>query len=223
MAPTVNRFCQFALPLALVLATSLAALARDTRALRPPKGARVAIVVFEDLQCPDCARANPLLEEAARTYKIPLVRHDFPLPRHNWSFDAAVLARFLDTKSVKLGDAFRDAIFARQVEITPENLRAFAEKFAAEHKVTLPFVVDPKGVLASKVKQDYALGQATGIQHTPTIYVVSNQTTGEPFVEVVDRSQLFRMIDDMLQQAGPVEAARPARAKKSAASSSPPR
>jgi len=189
----------------LLLLLSAAALAapRGTRALRPPKGARVAIVVFEDLQCPDCARANPLLEEAARTYKIPLVRYDFPLPMHNWSFQAAIMARYFDTKSQKLGDELRDELFKHQVEITPENLRPFVEKFASEHKTSLPFVIDPKGDLERLVKADYQLGQATGIQHTPTIYIVSNSTTGQPFVEVVDRANLYRMIDDMLEQAGP--------------------
>ena len=53
--------------------------------LKPPKGADVAIVIFEDLECPDCARAAPLVEEAARTYKIPVVRHDYPLPMHPWA------------------------------------------------------------------------------------------------------------------------------------------
>ena len=48
-------------------------------ALRPPKGAPTALVVFEDLQCPQCGRVAPLLEQASRTYKIPLVQHDFPL------------------------------------------------------------------------------------------------------------------------------------------------
>src|ERR1700685_2429443 len=61
----------------------------DPSALRPPAGARVAIIEFEDLECPDCARANPLLKEAAAKYKIPWVRHDFPLPFHAWSFNAA--------------------------------------------------------------------------------------------------------------------------------------
>src|SRR5260370_369187 len=37
----------------------------NARALRPPAGARVAIFEFEDLECPDCARANPLLKEAS--------------------------------------------------------------------------------------------------------------------------------------------------------------
>jgi protein-disulfide isomerase len=200
--------------LLLIGTAAVAAPARDTRALRPPKGARVAIVVFEDLQCPDCARANPLLEEAARTYKIPLVRYDFPLPMHNWSFQAAVMARYFDTKSQKLGDELRNEIFKHQSEITPDNLRAFVEKFAQEHKMALPFVVDPKGELERKVKADYQLGQATGIQHTPTIYVVSDTTTGQPFVEVVDRTNLYRLIDDMLEQAGPATPATTTRARK---------
>ena len=200
--------------LLLIGTAAVAAPARDTRALRPPKGARVAIVVFEDLQCPDCARANPLLEEAARTYKIPLVRYDFPLPMHNWSFQAAVIARYFDTKSQKLGDELRNEIFKHQSEITPDNLRAFVEKFAQEHKMALPFVVDPKGELERKVKADYQIGQATGIQHTPTIYVVSDTTTGQPFVEVVDRTNLYRLIDDMLEQAGPATPATTTRARK---------
>ena len=203
----LRRFASllFLLPIAVA---AVAAPPSDTRALRPPKGARVAIVVFEDLQCPDCARANPLLEEAARTYKIPLVRYDFPLPMHNWSFQAAVIARYFDTKSQKLGDELRNEIFKHQAEITPDNLRAFVEKFAQEHKMALPFVVDPKGELERKVKADYQLGQATGIQHTPTIYVVSDTTTGQPFVEVVDRTNLYRLIDDMLEQAGPATTTR---------------
>src|SRR6202007_254583 len=91
----------------LTLAANVCATAQDTpEVLRPPKGAQVAIVVFEDLQCPDCRRAAPLLAQAGLTYKIPVVRHDFPLPMHNWSFDAAILARYFDTHSKVLGNAF---------------------------------------------------------------------------------------------------------------------
>ncbi|HTZ97077.1 MAG TPA: thioredoxin domain-containing protein [Terriglobales bacterium] len=165
--------------------------------LRPPKGAQVGIVVFEDLECPDCRRAMPLLEDAAKTYKIPLVLHDFPLPFHKWSFDAAVIARYFDTHSKQLGNQYRDYIFQHQPEITAENLRSFSEKFATDHKVDLPFVVDPQGKLAGEVTADRDLGKSIHLEHTPTIYVVSNKTQGKPFVEVVDRSQLFQMIDAM--------------------------
>jgi protein-disulfide isomerase len=171
----------------------------DASALKPPAGARVAIVEFADYECPDCARANPLLKEAAAKYKIPLVRHDFPLPMHNWSFTAAVNARWFDTKSKALGDEYRDQVFANQISIySPAILAQFTEKFAADHHIALPFAVDPQGKLAAEVKADYALGQRIGIEHTPTIWVVTANSKGAPFVEVVDRSKLFQLIDQAI-------------------------
>jgi protein-disulfide isomerase len=172
----------------------------DTSSLKPPPGAKVAIVEFIDLQCPDCANANPLLKEAAKTYNIPIVRHDFPLPKHNWSFDAAVIAKYFDSQSKDLGFAWRDYCFQNQPAVTPENLRSYADQFAAKNRTMLPFVVDPDGKFAKEVKADFAIGQQVGIEHTPTIYVVSNKTTGKPFVEVVDRSKLYAIIDDMMSQ-----------------------
>ena len=175
----------------------------DTSALKPPQGQSVAIVEFLDLQCPDCANANPLLKEAAKTYNIAIVRYDFPLPKHNWSYDAAVIAKYFDSKSKALGAAWRDYCFENQPAISPENLRSNAEKFASQNKTSLPFVVDPDQKFAGEVKSDFALGQRVGIEHTPTIYVVSNKAYGKPFVEVVDRSKLYSIIDEMKAQAGP--------------------
>jgi protein-disulfide isomerase len=169
----------------------------NAAALRPPAGARVAIVEFEDLECPDCAQANPIIKEAIEKYHIPWVRHDFPLPFHTWSFQAAVDARWFDTKSKRLGDDFRDAVFAAQPSIhSQEELQAFAQKFAQDHKLVFPFIADPQGNLAKLVKADYDLGQSVGIQHTPTTWVVTNRTSGSPFVEVVDRSRLFTLIEE---------------------------
>jgi protein-disulfide isomerase len=184
----------------LALAASFAPAQDKASILKPPKGASVAIVIFEDLECPDCARAAPLVEEAARTYKIPVVRHDFPLPMHPWAWDAAILARYFDTHSKVLGNDFRDTVFRHQLEITKDTLRSFAEKYAASHKIDLPFVVDPEGKLAALVNADRDLGKTLELQHTPTLYVVSNKHAGTPFVEVVDRSQLFQLIDTMKKE-----------------------
>jgi protein-disulfide isomerase len=185
---------------AVLLTAALLAAQDKASLLRPPKGASVAIVIFEDLECPDCARAAPLVEEAARTYKIPVVRHDFPLPMHPWAYDAAILARYFDTHSKSLGNDFRDTVFKHQIEITKDNLRSFAEKYAQSHKIDLPFVVDPDGKLAALVNADRDRGIQLGLQHTPTLYVVSNKRSGTPFVEVVDRSQLFQLIDTMRKE-----------------------
>jgi protein-disulfide isomerase len=172
----------------------------DPSALKPPPGARVAIVEFDDMECPDCAHANPLLKEAAEKYHIPWVRHDFPLSFHPWSFQAAVSARWFDQKSKKLGDEYRDAIFDNQLSLgeDPVRMDALTQKFASEHGIAFPFNVDPQGKLTAEVKADYALGQRIGIEHTPTIWIVTEHSKGAPFVEVVDRSKLFQMIDQAL-------------------------
>ena len=183
------------LPLALagLAALALHAHAQDTSILRPPKGAKMALVLFEDLECPQCSRTHPLVEEASRTYKIPVVGYDFPLPQHSWAFEAAVLARYFDIKPGKLGDRFRDTVFQHQQEINSGNLHAFAAQFAAQHKVTLPFNVDPQGRFAAAIRRDQAVGQRVGINHTPTLYVV----TISQAVEVADRSQLYQIIDEL--------------------------
>ena len=188
--------------LTLLLGTYVWAAPNDAvnPALRPPKGAQVAIVVFEDLQCPQCRRVAPILEQASKTYKIPLVRHDFPLPMHNWSYDAAVMARYFDSTSKELGNEFRDYIFANQLEINPQNLRGYAERFASEHKVDFPFVVDPQGKFAAEVNTDRDVGRAIKLEHTPTVYVVSSRHPDKPYVEMKDASQLYALIDTMMKE-----------------------
>jgi len=189
---------------ALTFGAGLCAAALDAvnPVLRPPKGAQVAIVVFEDLQCPQCRRVAPILEKAAKTYGIPLVRHDFPLPMHNWSYDAAVTARYFDSSSKALGNEFRDYIFANQFEINPQNLRSYEEKFAAEHKAEFPFVVDPQGKFAAEVNADRDIGKAIQLNHTPTIYVVSSRHPNKPYMEVEPQqidTQLYTLIDAMMK------------------------
>src|SRR3954467_14415982 len=127
---------------ALLLLYSLA-LAQDPALLRPPKGAQVALVVFQDLECPKCRIDSPLEEQAAKAHKIPLVLHDFPLPLHKWSFNAAVIARYFDSQSKDLGNQFRDFIFQHQREIPANNRQTFPKKFAPDQKGELLFVIDP--------------------------------------------------------------------------------
>jgi protein-disulfide isomerase len=185
---------------AMILMTAAAALAAgDTSALHPPPGHRMALVVWEDLECPACARAQPLLLQAQRNYNIPLVWHDFIIPMHRWSMEAAIMARYFDTQSPKLGDEFRHFIFSNQSSIYPANLRQWADKFAAQHHMALPAFYDPTGILRAKVEADCRLGSntgQTGVIHTPTIYVVSDSPR-MPFVEVTDQSKLFETIEEV--------------------------
>lgn len=227
-----NTFCirltaiSFVALIALAFSIRLAAQDTPETVFRPPKGSQFAIVVFEDLECPMCKRTAPLLERASKDYKIPVVRHDFPLgPMHPWSFQAAVMARYFDTHSKTLGNEFRDYCFEHQLEINVTNLRGYAEKFAAEHKVDFPFVIDPNGKLAALVNADKDLGKAIKLDHTPTVYIVSSRNPSKPYVEVKDNSQLYATIDAVIKEAPAAPAAAPAKnasKPKTTASSAPP-
>jgi protein-disulfide isomerase len=188
----------------ITLALSAGAVAADASLLKPPSGAKVAIVMFQDLECPECARAYPLVWETANAHKVPVVLLDFPLPRHSWSFEAAVWARYFDQISASLGNEFRRFIYASQVQINKDNLQQWVQKFSDENKAPLPLAKDPGGKLAEKVRADFALGQRIGVEHTPTIWVVSNGGVSQPLVEEVrDRDQMNQMIEGMLKKAPP--------------------
>jgi len=198
--------------LLMLLALGACAVAADGSSLKPPPGAKVAIVMFEDLECPSCAFNFPLVEEAGSSRHVPVVLRDYPLgPKHPWSFQAAVYARFFDTKSEKLGTDFRAYIFKNQPQITPANLLQYIQKFADDNHVPLPFAIDPDGKLKAKVEADHALGMSIGIYQTPTIFVVSNNEAQQ-----VDKAEeLNQIIEDVQKRARPaVPVKAPVSAKK---------
>ncbi len=172
---------------------------RDTSMVKPPVGAKVAIYEFEDLECPACARAFPIVHSAVDRYHIPLVRHDFPLKMHVWSFDAAVTARYLQDKvSPKLAEDFRRDVFASQTAIaSKDDLANFTRHWFSQHGQNMPFVMDPSGLFTAEVKADYTLGERIGLTQTPTIFVV----TPKSWTEVLDPTLIYQTIDTALAQA----------------------
>ena len=174
---------------------------KDTSILKPPAGSRVAIVEFEDLECPACAAAFPTVHAAVDHYKIPLIRHDFPLRMHVWSFDAAVTARYLQDKiNPGIAEEYRRAVFASQTSIaSKDDLRNFTQRFFQAHGSAMPFVVDPQGTLTKEVQADYALGERIGLTQTPTIWVVTSQQ----WVQVTNPTFLYQTIDTALAETAP--------------------
>jgi protein-disulfide isomerase len=171
---------------------------KDTSMVKPPVGAKVAIYEFEDLECPACAHAAPIVHAAIERYKIPLVRHDFPLKMHIWSFDAAVTARYLQDKvSPKVAEDYRRDVFASQTAIaSKDDLQNFTRKWFQNHGQNMPFVMDPAGLFTQEVKSDYTLGERIGLTQTPTIFVV----TQKAWIQVTDINQLYSTIDTAIAQ-----------------------
>ena len=166
---------------------------RDTSMLVPPPGAKVAILEWEDLECPACAHAFPFIHMAIDHYKIPLVRRDFLIPGHMWSREAAIYARYLQDKvSPDLATEYRREVFASQFKIaSKDDLNRFTQEFFTKHGKQLPFVVDPTGELAREVNADKDIGDKLGLNETPTIIVV----TPKGWIQVKDVADLYQAID----------------------------
>jgi protein-disulfide isomerase len=187
---------------------------KDTSSFKPPAGVRVAVIEYQDLMCPACAHAFPIVHGAVAHYNIPLIEKDFPLPGHAilGSFEAAVWARYLQDKvSPKVADEYRGYMFAGQSGVAnKDDMENATRRFFQSHGLQMPFVVDPTGQFANEVKADRAQGVKVGLQETPTI-IVCNQ---HEWIHVTDVSQMYAAIDQIEAGAGPGGAMKTALKKK---------
>ncbi|MFC6645770.1 DsbA family protein [Granulicella cerasi] len=182
----------------------------DTSMLKPPAGAKVAILEWEDLECPACGHAFPIVHSAAAHYHIPIVERDFPLQMHIWSKKAALYARYMHDKiSPDFALEYRREVFASQFRISSmDDLESFTRTYMQKGGKQLPFVVDPDGKLQKEIDADFNLGVQLNITETPTIIVA----TAHHWIQVKDVSQLYTAIDQANALAAKEGPATPAKA-----------
>jgi protein-disulfide isomerase len=163
---------------------------KDTSAFRPPAGVELAIIEFEDLECPLCALSFPTVHQAMERYHIPRVHHDFIIPSHVWSRTAAINARYLEDRiSPKLAEDYRRDIFANQSRIASrDDLATFTRSWFQSRGQKMPFVLDPNGRCADEVQADCMLAIRSGVAHTPTIIVATQHQWIEVTPQQLDRA-----------------------------------
>jgi hypothetical protein len=112
--------------------------------------------------------------------------------------------RWFDTQPRKFGNEYRDAVFANQASIeTKEDLRVFTDKFAQQHGVAMPFMIDPQNKLSDAIKADYNFGLQLGVHQTPTVWIVTDRSGGAPlYTEVSDYNKLYTMLDQAIATTG---------------------
>jgi protein-disulfide isomerase len=161
----------------------------------------VRVVIYEDLQCPDCADFRVMLDKQLLPRYAATVRfehRDFPLAKHAWARKAAIAARFFEENQPSLGLAYRKYSMANLREITAANFNDRLAQFAKQHGVDPAKAVASlnDARLAALVEEDYQDGVARGIAHTPTVLV-----NGRPFVETFPVEDLAQAIDAELAAA----------------------
>jgi protein-disulfide isomerase len=158
----------------------------------------VRVLIYEDLQCADCANFELLLEQKLLPKygpRVAFIHRDFPLGKHDWARPAAIAARWVWEQDSRAGIAFRRELMAEQNNMTLPYLKAWLTEFADRNGLDRKGILDAlndKG-LAAAVDQDLQSGVARGVSRTPTVYV-----GGQPFVETILYEDVARAIDAAL-------------------------
>lgn len=162
--------------------------------------AKLRVVIYEDLQCPDCAD----LRQALDNYFLPrygaqvaFEHKDFPLPKHSWARQAAIAARHFERVRPGAGVEFRRFMLSRIKDTPLERLDERVREFARDNNLDPADAVSAlrSGELEDLVEQDYQEGIARGVKKTPTVYV--NDVV---FIEKVRRGELGTAIEKALAQ-----------------------
>jgi len=163
--------------------------------------AAVRVIIYEDLQCPDCAAFRRMLDEKVLPRygsKVAFEHRDFPLAKHAWARRAAVAARFFEQVRPELGLAFRRHTLASLRQITPANfeerLAVFAQQNGVDPRQARAALNDER--LAALVEKDVREGVARGIAKTPTLLV-----DGVPFIETFTFEELSKALEAALAAA----------------------
>jgi protein-disulfide isomerase len=158
----------------------------------------VRVVIYEDLQCSDCANFRRMMDEKLLPKyagKVAFVHHDFPLAKHVWARRASIAARFFAERSPELGLEYRRYTMAGQEVTTDANFKQRLVTFAQAHGIEADAAVAAlsNATYAEQVEQDYQDGVSRGVVHTPTVFV-----NGAPFIETFTVEEISKGIDEAL-------------------------
>ncbi|MCC6393767.1 MAG: thioredoxin domain-containing protein [Bryobacterales bacterium] len=162
-------------------------------------GSAVRVIVYEDLQCKDCAWLRRKLDAhllPAFGNRAGFEYRDFPLPTHAWARRAAMASKHFQRGSAELAIGFRREVLGNLSMVTEETLPAWISAFAARHgqdTAEAGRALDD-AALAAAVQSDYQSGIAMGIAKTPTVLVAEVR-----FVEYVPTEELMAAIRHRLE------------------------
>ncbi|MEM4264004.1 MAG: DsbA family protein [Candidatus Woesearchaeota archaeon] len=156
------------------------------------KDAPVTIVVYDDFQCPFCARfETQTWPELKKTYvdtgKVKFYFKHFPLGFHPNAKPASEATECAGEQGKFW--KMHDKIFANQGELSEENLKKWAEELGLDTTKFNECFDSHK--YSARVEKDIQEGQSIGVQGTPSFVIQDELLVGaqpfSAFKEVIDK------------------------------------
>ena len=159
--------------------------------IKGKKEAKVAIIEYSDYQCPACAYTSTSLDEISNAYPndVVIVYRHFPLPNHQFAFDAAVASEIAG-EAGKFWE-MHDAIFANQDKLSKEEILNIAESLGFNRADFDKKINEDK--YKDAVFKDQMDGEDLRLDHTPTIYINGKEYSGN-----IDKDSIINEIKKYL-------------------------
>lgn len=182
-------------------AETRAKLSAATGPSKGPANAPVTIVEFSDLECPHCAKAQPILEQLlADEPNARVVYQPFPLPQHKWAAKAAAYALCVNRESTDAFEKFVDSVYQNQLVIDETNADAKLTELAAAAGATGARAATCSSApdIQNQVTRSVNLGREVGVNGTPTFFV-----NGRKVLDIVDTpyEQVKAVVDFAVSEA----------------------
>jgi protein-disulfide isomerase len=175
-----------------------------------PEGAPVDIVLFDDLECPYCARMHAqlfpaLLDRYGKNVRIAY--RDFPISQHPWAMRAAVDTNCLAAQNPNSYWPVVDYIHGHAAEFggaehSLEKANASLDQLTLDQAKKDGLNVAEVQACVKKqddtaIKASVKLGDELGVEATPVLFINGEKLEGAyPLVDV------FRMVDSALAAEG---------------------
>jgi protein-disulfide isomerase len=175
-----------------------------------PKDAPVTIVLFDDLECPFCAKMHAQMFPALTDrYKdqVRIVYRDFPLDQHPWALRAAIDANCLADESPNGYWSMVDYIHSHASEFGGDDhslakANEALDNLALAQAKTDKVKIEP--VSACIAKQDATAitasrkeAEALGVEATPALFINGQRVEGALPIEYI-----YRVVDNALVAEG---------------------
>lgn len=162
----------------------MAKLKTDMQPSMGTPGAPVVIVMFSDYQCSYCKKeAEVVRKELLKAFptEVRLYFRDFPIDQiHPWARAAAVAGRCVFRQDALAYWDYHDWIFAKQAEVTAENLSAKLEEFVKTKELDQAQLNACRESQSAKdeVEASVKMGKDLGVNSTPTLFINGRKLGG---------------------------------------------
>ncbi|MGK2907802.1 MAG: thioredoxin domain-containing protein [Desulfuromonadales bacterium] len=159
----------------------------NNSAVKGAENAPVTITVFDDFECPYCARLVPTLEQVMAAYprQVRLVYKHFPLSMHKFANSAAIAS--IAARNQGKFWPLHDELFANYNNLNDVKIRQLAEGVGLDMARFDQDIANP--ALQQEVAADMQLGSMVGVRGTPAVYINGVQLKDRSFAgfkQVID-------------------------------------